>query len=138
MSWNSTIWTVTASVISHISAALLLFSGLALLFAPDVLLTVLIPGFPADGAWLGQLLGAAWLGLAALNWLQRSLVLGGIYGRPTVLANVTLYFVGALSLLRGLLAGGLPPALWLVAAPFTLLALAYAALLLRGPFDAPR
>lgn len=108
-----------------------------MLFAPDIILAALVPGLPRSGVWLGQLLGAAWLGIAALNWLQRRAVLGGIYGRPTVLANAILYFVGSMSLLKVLLSGDSPPPieLWLIAIPSALLAVAYALLLFRGPFD---
>jgi len=123
--------------LSVLSAAVLLLGGVALLFASDMLLPSLVPGFPPVAAWLGQLLGAAWLGVAALNWLQRGARLGGIYGRPVVFANGVLYFVSALSLLRRLLGGGIPPVLWVVFVPAAVLAVLYAALLFRGPFDAP-
>jgi hypothetical protein len=126
---------VSSAFISRVSAALLLLGGFAMLFAPDVILPALVPGFPPDTAWLGQLLAAAWLAVAALNWLQRSAVLGGIYGRPVVLANLVLYFVSALSLIRAVADGEAPAALWAVAAVFVVLAVAYGALLLRGPFD---
>ena len=124
-----------SSRLSQLSAALLLLGGLALLFASDVLLPALVPGFPPAAAWLGQWLGAAWLGVAAMNWLQRAAMLGGIYGRPIVLANLALYFVSALSLLRALLGGAAPPAAWWVLVPAAVLAVAYGTLLLRGPFD---
>jgi hypothetical protein len=123
-----------SSVLSHISALLLFVAGLVLLFAPDVVLPAVVPGFPAAGAWLGQLLAAAWLGVAVLTWLQRKAVLGGIYGRPTVLANLALYFISALSLLRVLLNHGAVPILWVLVAIMCVLALAYGALLLCGPF----
>jgi len=126
---------VISSLVSRVSAALLSLAGLALLFASDVLLPAVVPGFPPAAAWLGQLLAAAWLGVAALNWLQRAAVLGGIYGRPIVLANLALYFVSALSLLRALMRAGTPSALWLAFAPAAVLAAVYGALLLRGPFD---
>jgi len=124
-----------SSLISRASATLLLLGGLALVFAPDVLLPALVPGFPATGAWLGQVLGAAWLGLAGLNWLSRSTLLGGIYGRPVVYTNLVTHVTGALALLRVCLAPGAPPLLWYVAAPSLALAAAYAALMFRGPFD---
>src|SRR5919107_5264542 len=101
-----------SSLVSRVSAALLALAGLALLFASDVLLPAAVPGFPVAAAWVGQLLGAAWLGVAALNWLQRAAVLGGVYGRPVVLANLALYFVSALSLLRAVADGAAPRALW--------------------------
>jgi hypothetical protein len=128
---------VISSLLSRTSATVLLLGGVALLFASDVLLPALIPGFPPAAAWLGQLLGAAWLGVAVLNWLQRAAVLGGIYGRPVVFANLALYFISALSLLRALLGGGMPRVLWLVLAALASLAVSYGALLLRGPFDQP-
>lgn len=123
---------VVSSAVSRASAAVLGSGGLALLFAADVLLPALVPGLPPTAAWLGQLLGAAWLGVAALNWLQRGAVLGGIYGRPVVFANLVLYSVTALSAARALPAGG--PGLWLVVAPAAAGAAVYGALLFRGPF----
>jgi hypothetical protein len=129
---------VISSVLSRTSAGLLLLGGVGLLFASDALLPRLAPGVPAAAAWLGQLLGAAWLGVASLNWLQRAARLGGIYGRPIVLANLVLYFVSALSLLRARLDGVAPPAAWPALAVAAAMAAAYAALLLRGPFDTPR
>jgi len=126
---------VISSLLGRVSAGVLLVSGAALLFAPDVLLPALIHGFPREARWLGQLLAAAWLGIAALNWLQRHALLGGIYGRPVVMANAALYFVSALSLLRALAEGGSAPGLWFACVLSSLLAAAYVTLLLRGPFD---
>ena len=103
--------------ISRVSAVLLLIGGIAFLFASDVLLPRLVPAFPTEGAWIGQLLGAAWLGVAALNWSSKSVLLGGIYGRPVVLANGALYFITTLVLLRIVLRSGAPPALWLLFVP---------------------
>ena len=101
-----------STVVSRVSAALLLAAGVVLLFAADAVLPALSPGLPASAAWLGQLLGAAWLGVAALNWLQRNQLLGGIYGRPVVFANLALYLVGALSLLGALRDPAAPRSLW--------------------------
>jgi len=64
-----------SSLVSRVSAFLLFVGGAALLFAADQLLPMLAPGFPRDAAWLGQLLAAAWLGLAALDWMQRTALL---------------------------------------------------------------
>ncbi|MEW5930611.1 MAG: hypothetical protein AB1941_24390 [Gemmatimonadota bacterium] len=124
-----------SSLVSRVSAALLLAGGLTLLFAPDAVLPRLVPGFPPEGAWLGQLLAAALLALAALDWLSRRALLGGIYGRPVVLANVAFYFIAALSLLRHILERGAPVAIWAVAVPVAILAAVYGWLLLRGPAE---
>lgn len=109
-----------------------------MLFAPDAMLPRLSPGFPAEALWVGQLLGAAWLGLSALNWMHRRAVLGGAYGRPVVFVNLIQYFIGALVLVRAAQRATAPAPLWLMAVPALSLALAYGVLLFRGPFDAPR
>ncbi len=121
--------------VSRASAGLLLAGGLALLFAPDSVLPRLVPGFPPSGFWLGQLLAAAWLGLAALNWLSRRALLGGIYGRPVVMSNAAFYFIAAMALLRHVVGREVPAALWIVAAPVAVLAGVYAWLLFRGPAE---
>jgi hypothetical protein len=106
-----------------------------LLFAPDVVLPGLVPGFPASGVWLGQLLAAALLALAALNWLSRNALLGGIYGRPVVMANAVFHFVAAMVLLRLITTRGGSTAPWLLVVPIVGLAGAYGWLLLRGPLE---
>jgi hypothetical protein len=124
-----------SSRITIASAIVLFVGGLALLFAPDIVLGRLVPGFPPGAAWIGSLLGAAWLGVAALNWLHRTTLLGGIYGRPVVYPNFVLFLVSALVLVRVVLRPGMPAVIWLFAAPFFVLAVVYALLLFRGPFD---
>lgn len=65
------------------------FGGLALTFAPRELLSGLGGPPSAVTVLLGQLFGAALLGLAYLSWLQRYTKVGGIYGRPILLGNLT-------------------------------------------------
>ena len=124
-----------SSLISRASALLLFFGGYALLFASDVLLPRFVPGFPASGAWIGQLLAAAWIGVGVLNWFSRSALLGGIYGRPVVMTNFALYFIMALVLVRRVMSGGTPVAVWPILAVAVALAIAYGWLLRRGPFE---
>lgn len=121
--------------LSRASAALLSSGGLALLFAPDVILPRLVPGFMVSDAWIGQLLAAAWLALATLNWLSRAALLGGIYGRPVVLTNAVFYFVAAMVLLRAIATRGVPAPLWFLAVPVVILAAVYGWLLFRGPLE---
>jgi hypothetical protein len=128
---------VISAAVSRASALYLAIGGFVLLFAPDAVLPRLIPGYPSGGLWLGQLLGAAWLGMAALNWINRRLIIGGVYGRPVVLANAVHYFISAMVLVRA--ASRVPEmSLLLTGLPAITLAVAYGALLFRGPFDAPR
>ena len=125
-----------SSIVSRGSAVLLAGVGFVLLFAPDLLLPRLVPGYPPGGLWLGQVLGAAAGGLAALNWLSRSLLLGGIYGRSVVMPNATCFFIAALVLLRAASRAGSDAAmLWVLGLVVAVPALVYGWLLFRGPFE---
>ena len=124
---------MNSTLISRASAGLLLVGGLGLLFAPDVILPRLIPGYPETGLWLGQLLGAAWLALAELNWLSRTNLLGGIYGRSVVLPNAAFYFIATMVLIKAVSAPSMPVWLWIVVIPTALMAGVYSWLLFRGP-----
>ncbi|HET6432699.1 hypothetical protein [Dyella sp.] len=128
----------TSAAITITSTLVLAIGGIALLFAPDVLLAPLAPGAVAALTVLGQLVAGGWLAMAWLNWNQRHLVIGGIYARPLVLGNFTLYLISASSLAHRVKAGDAPPAMLALAVLFGTLTLVYAALLLRGPFGRDR
>ena len=125
--------TPVSARVSAASAGLLLIGGAALLFGADDLLPRLVPGFPETAAWLGQLLGGAWLAVAVLNWLNRGARLGGIYGRPIVLTNLTVYFVGAMVLLKIVARPGVSIPIMIATILFVIFAALYAWLLFRGP-----
>ena len=124
-----------STLITRASAGFLSLAGLVLLFASDAILPRLIAGFPPASAWLGQLLAAAWLGVAFLNWASQPALLGGIYGRPVVLTNAVLYFIATTVLLKIVVRRDAPAVLWLVTVPIALLAAIYVWLLFRGPFE---
>lgn len=126
---------MVSRLVSTGSALVLFAGGLVLLFGADDVLPAVAPGFPASEAWIGQLLAAAWLGVAGMNWLQRRSRIGGIYGRPVVVANVGLYFISALTLIGTVRRGAGGPVLWVVTGVFAAFAIVYMALMLRGPFD---
>jgi hypothetical protein len=123
---------VISSHVSRVSAIVLAAAGLPLLFASDVILSILAPGLPPSSAWLGQLIAAGWLSVALFNWNARASVLGGIYGRPVVNLNLVLYMVTALGLLK---AERATVTLRMLSIPFLIMTVVYGALLLRGPFD---
>ncbi len=124
-----------SSTISRLSAAVLFLGGACLLFAPDAVLPFFALATPRSATWTGQLVGAGWLAVAGLNWLSRGSVLGGIYGRPIVTANVALYFISAMVLVRAGLDGDARPFTWIVAGLHIVLAGIYGWLLFRGPVD---
>ncbi|MFA5669300.1 MAG: hypothetical protein WC967_08650 [Balneolaceae bacterium] len=47
-----------------------------------------------------QILGAAYLGFAMLNWITRRNPIGGIYGKPLLIANLVSFLVSSLTLIK--------------------------------------
>lgn len=47
-----------------------------------------------------QLLGALYLGFAMMNWMAKSVLIGGVYARPLAMGNFLHFAVGALTLLK--------------------------------------
>ena len=114
-------------------AAFLLLAGITLLFAPNEI-GALTSQTAAGHALFVQLLGAAFIGFAASNWIVRHSPVGGIYGRAAVIGNFAFSIVGALALL-----GSFPadPGLgfWMLLAILAAGSVLHSVLLFRGPQD---
>jgi hypothetical protein len=113
------------------SAVLLAIAGLTCLFLPDFVAPRL-GGASASTAPI-QLTAAGLLGFAALDWIGRNAIYGGIYGRPIVLAN----FLHGMILTTTLIRLQATPSYSLIGMFAAILAGAYtvlfAVLLFRGP-----
>lgn len=102
-------------------------AGMALIFAPQEALAALhATGAPIDILVL-QLLGSALFGFAMLNWMNRFATIGGIYGRPLVVANLGHTMTAALLALQALRRGASGPLLWTIIIVYGVLALAFGA-----------
>lgn len=118
---------VKANFLLLAAAAVYGVAGVALLFAPEEILTALGEAATPFVAWLVQSFGAALLGFAWLNWFHRYTLTRGILGRPVLMPNLVFASVAfwlALGAWRRV--GGSPP-LASVAAVFGLLAVAFGA-----------
>ena len=97
---------MNTKILMTASAGVLGLAGLVAVFAPEFplgALGVAPANFPAV---VVQLLGTLYLSFASMNWLARGSAIGGIYARPISMANFTHFFIGALVLVKVLLAGG--------------------------------
>ena len=120
------------SSISALVALGLLLLGAALVFAPaEAAALVTGRGDAPDLAF--SLLGAALVGLGAMNWMARRAPIGGIYGRPVLTANLAHFVIGGLALLRVGLDGAGTGWLWALCAAYLAGAAFYGALLFSGP-----
>ena len=90
----NTRWLMRASAVS------LGLIGIAASFLPKEILSAAgAPELPMLAVGI-QLLGAAYVGLAMLNWMAQANLIGGIYGRPVAVCNLTNFAIGFLALAK--------------------------------------
>ena len=112
-------------------AVLQIIAGLGLLFVPDAFLTF-EAGDASDADVVAQLVGAAFIGFGAANWIARAAPLGGIYGRAVVVGNQAFSLIGSLILLTNIPTD--PPAgFWLVLLLLVSAAILHGSLLIKRP-----
>ena len=130
---SKTILTSSTAVLGS-SALLLALSGLALTFFPDEFAQSL--GLPDQIAvrLLLQVLGAMYFGFAMLNWMSRRSLIGGIYNRPTAIANMTHFLMVGIALSKLTLAqADLPHFFWIITVIYVIYAVIFGWLLFRTP-----
>jgi len=115
------------------SAIVLAVLGLGASFLPQELLARAGSVATPAAVLMVQLLGALYLGLAALDWMSRGFVTGGIYGRPLTLANVIHFMVGAIALLKAVVGGPPSADIAVMAALYSLLAAGFVLVLFTHP-----
>lgn len=117
-----------------LSATALLFGlpGLFLLFAPDVAMASLDGPGGAAAVLMGQLAGGMALALAANNWLARGAAIGGIYGRPLLVADLAASLTCGFALVK---VGGPGDTVvpMILGIAFLVLAVAFGRLMFTGP-----
>lgn len=117
-----------------ISSLILGASGIILTFAPDVMLNNLGVDPNRISLLLIQIIGGLYFGYAMLNWMTKGSLIGGIYSRPIVIANLTHFLIVGLAMIKVLMASSsLPLVIWLAGIIYMALSLLYAIILFTHP-----
>ena len=107
------------------SASVMGVAGVLLQFIPHEILNY----FGADSSGINslfvQIAGALYLGFAMMNWMAKTVLIGGIYARPLAIGNFVHFTVGALALIKYAFAASGSPVVWLLAAAYSLLAILF-------------
>lgn len=82
------------------SAVFLGLIGISLTFLPGEVAGYFSSDINLTSVLILQILGAAYLGLAMLNWMTRNNPIGGIYGKPLMIGNLVHFLVSALALIK--------------------------------------
>ncbi|MER2997070.1 hypothetical protein [Pontibacter populi] len=115
------------------SALVLGAFGLVLSFVPEELLSYTGAGALSNFTIMLQLLGATYLGFAALNWMARGNLIGGIYSRPVAIGNLMRFIVSGMALLKAAYSSQGAAVLWVAAALYLVFAVLFGVVTFRHP-----
>lgn len=93
---------MNTKLLMTVSSVLLLGAGIAITFLPQEILAQFTVQPNQELTLTLQILGAFYFAFGMVNWLAKESLLGGIYGRPIVVGNVTHFLIGALALIKGI------------------------------------
>jgi hypothetical protein len=110
--------------------------GLAASFLPQEILASI--GAPSRGALplLVQLGGALYVGFAMVNWMAKGSLLGGIYNRAVAMGNFAHFGIGAIVLVKGLLAGQTALWIWIGCVLYSVFAVCFTLVAFGSPVKA--
>ncbi len=119
------------------SALTLLLLGIPCVFAPEIVLAKFrSPGAGAE-LLVVQVAGALYCGFAAINWMGRGNLIGGIYGRPVAMGNLLHFTVAGLAIAKAAHAGLVPAWCWALAAIYAILFAGFAYVVFGNPLREP-
>lgn len=107
------------------SALLLAVLGVLLQFIPHEVLRYFGSDSSGIDPLFAQITGSLYLGFAIMNWMAKSILIGGIYARPLAMGNFVHFLVGALALLKFAFAGSALPIIWMLALSYSLFAILF-------------
>lgn len=118
------------------SAVVLGTIGVLLSFLPEEILAYAGVNSTSFSPIILQLLGAAYLGFAMLNWMAKGNLIGGIYSRPVAIGNLMHFIVSGLALLKAAYASPTGTALWVAGAVYSIFSLLFFIIVFRHPIKA--
>lgn len=125
---------MNTKLIMTTSAALLAVAGISLSFFPNEISNYIGLGVTKTPQLVIQALGALYFGFAMLNWMAKGSLIGGIYAKPLVVANLSHFMIGGLSLIKGLISIPNPPyQLVILTGVYTIFAAIFGVLFMRNP-----
>ena len=80
-----------------------------------------------------QITGALYFGFAIMNWMAKTVLIGGIYARPLAMGNFSHFMIVSLALIKFLISHSVTPYLWVVAILYSLFAILFGKVLFTSP-----
>ena len=125
---------MNTKLIMSTSAIFLAILGTSLIFLPEEIAKLLGLALPGLGIILLQLLGGLYFGFAMLNWMAKGSIIGGIYNKPLLVANLAHFTIGGLSLIKAIMKNpDYPIYVWLLTIIYIIFLLCFGFIFNRHP-----
>ncbi|MED5256293.1 MAG: hypothetical protein VX818_03560 [Candidatus Neomarinimicrobiota bacterium] len=117
-----------------LNAIILALIGISLIFLPKEILDYFELSASDTLELLMQITGSLYFAFAMLNWMSKGSLIGGIYGRPIAIANLTHFVIAGLSLIKGIMANpGLSYVIWSIAIVYSIFAILFGIVAFKHP-----
>ena len=117
-----------------LNAIMLALIGISLIFLPKEILDYFELSASDTLELLMQITGSLYFAFAMLNWMSKGSIIGGIYGRPIAIANLTHFVIAGLSLIKGIMANpGLSYVIWSIAILYSIFAILFGIVAFKHP-----
>jgi hypothetical protein len=123
---NSKYIMIASSIVTGIS-------GLVTSFFPNEILKSAGLSSTETIALLVQVTGALYIGFALMNWMAKTVVIGGIYARPLAMGNFAHFMIAAIALTKALMNNLGSPYLWITAAMYSIFAILFGIVVFTNP-----
>jgi hypothetical protein len=125
---------MNTKLIMTLTSILLTIIGIALSFAPDMVMKSLNISSSFTLMLIFQLLGSMYCAFAILNWMAKGAIIGGIYNKPIAIGNLTHFLIAGLALTKAVLKHQeLPVIISILAACFVILSGVFGVIASRHP-----
>ncbi len=124
---------VNTKLLMSVSSLLMAICGVLLQFFPHEILNHFNIDPKGILPLLVQIISALYLGFAIMNWMAKTVLIGGIYARPLAMGNFLHFTVGAFALLKYAYTTQNPWVIWIAAIIYSLFAILFGIVLFTHP-----
>ena len=120
------------------SALLMAICGILFQFIPNVILQLFeVDSNPILPLFV-QMMGAMYLGFAMMNWMAKTVLIGGIYARPLAMGNLLHFMIGALALIKFAFSNPHLWTIWITAIFYSIFAILFGIVMFTNPLSAKK
>ena len=80
-----------------------------------------------------QVAGALYIGFAIMNWMAKTVLIGGIYAKPLAVGNFAHFLIAAIALLKSATNHSVSTYLWIAAIIYSIFALLFGIIVFTSP-----